>query len=154
MLIDKRYSIARSQDGASAVGGGAGSRGPGRWYIGIGNNALPASTATAQQRWNDGTFAAGSTPTELINGDQAIFCKPNTTAPTSQNAWIYNGTSWVQQTEFIDGNLLVAGTVTADDMAIGTTSGQGRTTITSKGVTVESWNGSAFVVRVKLGDLS
>ena len=155
MLIDKVYSIARSQDGASATGGGgAGSRGPGRWYIGIGNNALPASSATAQARWNDGTFAAGSTPTGPISGDQAIFCKPNTTAPTSQNAWIYNGSSWVQQTEFIDGNLLVAGTVTADDMAVGTTSGQGRTTITSKGVTVESWNGSAFVTRVKLGDLS
>ena len=155
MLIDKVYSIARSQDGASATGGGGvGSRGPGRWYIGIGNNALPASTSTAQSRWNDGTFAAGSTPTGPISGDQAIFCKPNTTAPTSQNAWIYNGSSWVQQTEFIDGNLLVAGTVTADDMAVGTTSGQGRTTITSKGVTVESWNGSAFVTRVKLGDLS
>lgn len=155
MLIDKVYSIARSQDGASATGGGGvGSRGPGRWYIGIGNNALPASTTTAQNRWNDGTFAAGSTPTGPISGDQAIFCKPSITAPTSQNAWIYDGSSWIQQTEFIDGNLLVAGTVTADDMAVGTTSGQGRTTITSKGVTVESWDGSAFVTRVKLGDLS
>ena len=154
MLIDKVYSIARSQDGASASGGGAGARGPGRWYIGIGSNALPASSATAQSRWNDGTFAAGSKPTGPVAGDQAIFCKPNTTAPTFQNAWIYNGSSWVQQTEFIDGNLLVAGTVTADDIAVGTTSGVGRTTITSQGVTVESWNGSAFVTRIKLGDLS
>jgi hypothetical protein len=155
MLIDKVYSIARSQDGASAAGGGAGSRGPGRWYIGIGGNALPASSATAQSRWNDGTYAAGSKPTVgPVDGDQAIFCKPNFTAPTSQNAWIYNGSSWVQQTEFIDGNLLVAGTVTADDIAVGTTSGVGRTTITSEGVTVESWNGSAFVTRIKLGNLS
>ena len=153
MLIDKVYSISRSQDGASAVGGGAGSRGPGRWYIGIGTNALPASTATAQARWNDGAFA-GTKPTTQVDGDQAIFCRPNITAPTSQNAWIYNGSSWVQQTEFIDGNLLVAGTVTADDIAVGTTSGVGRTTITSQGVTVESWNGSAFVTRIKLGNLS
>ena len=154
MLIDKVYSISRSQDGASAAGGGgAGSRGPGRWYIGIGTNALPASTTTAQARWNDGAFA-GTKPTTQVDGDQAIFCRPNITAPTSQNAWIYNGSSWVQQTEFIDGNLLVAGTVTADDIAVGTTSGVGRTTITSQGVTVESWNGSAFVTRIKLGNLS
>ena len=154
MLIDKVYSISRSQDGASAAGGGgAGSRGPGRWYIGIGTNALPASTTTAQARWNDGAFA-GTKPTTQVDGDQAIFCRPNITAPTSQNAWLYNGSSWVQQTEFIDGNLLVAGTVTADDIAVGTTSGVGRTTITSQGVTVESWNGSAFVTRIKLGNLS
>ena len=71
----------------------------------------------------------------------------------------YNGTSWVEQTEAIDGNLIVTGTVTADEFATGfantnTNSNVGQTIIADDKITIKSYTGGAYVTRVLIGDLS
>lgn len=143
-----------------------GGRGPGRWTDSYNSTsvALPTTNSTIQAAWDaTGTYnaltsdisAAADSP---VFGDQYILTKNDDGGTfVAQNAYIYT-TVWTQQTEFIDGSLLVAGTVTADSFATsgiqGTETDVGRTTIKDTGVEVESWNGSAFVTRVKLGDLT
>ena len=104
------------------------------------------------------TSDISATADSPVFGDQYILTKNDDGGTfVAQNAYIYT-TVWTQQTEFIDGSLLVAGTVTADSFATsgiqGTETNVGRTTIKDTGVEVESWNGAAFITRVKLGDLT
>lgn len=127
-----------------------GERGPGRFYIGV--STLPTTATQAQARWNDGTYV-DTKPSEQIGGDQAIFYLGTIDAQTAQNAWIYNGTTWVEQTEFIDGNLLVAGSVTADRFVTSATN-DGQTIITPNVIQIFSGSGATRTLRVKLGNLS
>lgn len=127
-----------------------GERGPGRFYIGV--STLPTTATQAQTRWNDGTYVDAK-PSEQIGGDQAIFYLGTIDAQTAQNAWIYNGTTWVEQTEFIDGNLLVAGSVTADRFVTSATA-DGQTIVTPNVIQIFSGSGATRTLRVKLGNLS
>ncbi len=109
--IVRRQSFAKSRGGAA---GEVGDRGPGRWYIPTSSNgggALPTSSGAVQALW-DATFGTGFTPRPR---DQVIVFRGTMSLQTAQNAWIRNAanTLWEQQTEFVDGNLLVLGTVTA-----------------------------------------
>ena len=90
----------RGNDGAD---GPQGDRGPGRWHIPV--SSLPTTPAAAQSAWGS---PAPSTP---IASDQAWFYTGTQANPTGQAVFIYNGTTWVEQDEVIDGNLLVTGTV-------------------------------------------
>lgn len=94
------------QDGAD------GERGPGRWNIAVAS--VPTTSSGAH---TDFTNAIGSP----VNLDQAWFYTGTQSNPTSQSVWIYNegsgataADSWNEQEEVIDGDLLVAGTVTSD----------------------------------------
>ena len=153
--------------------GADGQRGPGRWNIGV--TTLPSTSSGAH---TDFTNAIGD-PVDL---DQAWFYTGTIANPTGQVVWIYRegsggtpATSWVQQVEVIDGDLLVDGTVTADAIQTGTitadrlaatslsglgltigtlvdgTPGGERIEITDGLIAVYDTNG---VVRVKIGDLS
>lgn len=107
--------------------GGTGARGPGRWnidvdavdYVSGTDGRLPLSSADAQEAWDEGVFVGGS-PGAPVAGDQAWFFKGDASTPDSQSVWIYNGSLWIEQTEFIDGNLLVTGTITGDKIDVDT----------------------------------
>ena len=135
-----------------ASGGG---RGPGRWHIDVDtvdyaagtDGRLPATSADAQFAWDNGIFI-GTNPGAVVSGDQAWFYKGTVLNPSAQSVWIYNGTGWDEQAEVIDGNLLVNGTVTADQVnVVGT--GTSKTIIKSDVIGIYD-NG----LRVKIGNLS
>jgi predicted phage tail protein len=117
--------IPSGTDGADSTV--PGDRGAGRWNINVDNvnytsgtaGRLPLTSEDAGFAWDNGTFV-GTRPGDEVAGDQAWFFKGTAANPTSQSVWIYNGTDWVEQDEVIDGNLLVAGTITADRLDIGT----------------------------------
>lgn len=151
----------------TAGSGGSGSRGAGRWHIDVdavnyasatATGALPASAADAAEAWDEGSYV-GTAPGDEVSGDQAWFYRGTISAPTSQKVYIYNGTTWVEQTEAIDGNLIVAGTVTADQFATGfsntnTNTNVGQTIIAGDKITIKSYTGGAYITRVLIGDLS
>ena len=137
--------------------GDDGARGAGRWNIQV--SSLPTTSSGAD---TDFTAAIG----DPVDRDQAWFYTGTQASPTSQNVWIYNysGDTWVEQTEVIDGSLVVSGTVTADrlesqvistlGLTIGTlsSSASGERIIISddKIVVYDASN----TIRVKIGDLS
>ena len=133
-----------------------GGRGPGRWHIDVDtvnyssgtDGRLPATSADAQFAWDNGVFV-GTNPGEEVSGDQAWFFKGTIGNPSAQSVWIYNGTGWDEQSEVIDGNLLVNGTVTADQVnVVGT--GTSKTIIKSDVIGIYDTD----ALRVKIGNLS
>ena len=86
-----------------------GNRGPGRWNIGV--TTLPTNTTEAAAAWISGT---GQQPDTPVADDQAWFYTGTEAAPGSQTVWTFDGTLWTEQSEVIDGNLIVNGTITAD----------------------------------------
>ena len=116
-------NISKAKAGANGTDG---DRGAGRWHIdvdgvvydngsGTATGALPAGTGDAQEAWDEGI---GNQPTTPTADDQAWFYKGALATPSAQSVWIYNGTSWIEQDEVIDGNLLVTGRVTADKLKL------------------------------------
>ena len=103
---------ATGQDGTVGVDGVAGPRGAGWWrYTDVTNAAVYYDTST-QSRVN-AAFASGVGLT-AIEGDRFIIA-----CTDSAIAFIYNSSNtWVTQAAFIDGNLLVDGTVTADKISV------------------------------------
>jgi hypothetical protein len=95
------------------IAGGTGDRGAGQWIINLASANMPAITATSSAI-NTLFTADVSTPVQY---DQAWFTDETT---LEQRVWIYDGTNWNHQTQVIDGNLLVDGTITADMIRAGT----------------------------------
>ena len=93
--------------------GSNGDRGVGRWNIPV--TTLPTTAALAETAWNT---AWTNRPGDDLAGDQAWFYTGTETNPTGQTVWISTGTSWNLQSEVIDGNLLVAGTITTAKLNI------------------------------------
>jgi len=85
-------------------------RGAGRWHISV--NSLPTSSSAAN--------AAFSITGGPVNLDQAWFYTGTIENPTNQSVWIYDSSTsaWIQQTEVIDGNLLVSGTITSSKIQV------------------------------------
>lgn len=102
-------------DTPSVVGiaGGDGGRGAGQWIINTASANMPAANASSSTI-NTKFTAAVATP---VDKDQAWFTNETT---LEQRVWIYDGTTWAYQTKVIDGNLLVDGTLTADQITSGT----------------------------------
>lgn len=99
--------------GPEGPAGADGARGPGRWNIGV--STLPTTSSGADSEF---TTAIG----DPVDQDQAWFYTGDEEAPLSQNVWIYDyGTdTWTQQTEAIDGDLVVSGTITGTKLAANT----------------------------------
>jgi hypothetical protein len=87
-----------------------------------------------------------------VDRDQGWFYAGTEGSPVAQSVWIYTESTdtWNEQTEVIDGNLLVDGTITADKIAISDESANSRIEIAPNKILV--YNGG--VLRVKIGDLS
>jgi hypothetical protein len=100
--------------GGTGVQGVGGGRGAGRWNIPVAS--LPTNNATAQAAWDAGWTGR---PGVQITGDQAWFYTGTQVTPTGQSVFIYSGGVWNLQTQAIDGNLLVTGTITAAKIAAG-----------------------------------
>jgi hypothetical protein len=109
---DYTWVKIKGEQGDPGEQGDAGDRGPGRWNILV--TTLPTDNTSAQTAWNDDT----TVPTTPIKDDQAWFYTGTQSNPTSQAVFIYNGTSWIEQNEVIDGNLLVTDTITASKVKI------------------------------------
>lgn len=90
--------------------GNDGARGAGRWYVSV--TSLPTTSSAA-----DTEFTADIG--DPVDGDQAWFYTGTISNPTGQTVWIYAaGTdTWTEQEEFIDGNLIVSGSITGDRIA-------------------------------------
>ena len=87
----------------------------GKWNIAV--SSLPTTASLANTRWGDGT---GERPTVLVAGDEAWFFTGNKNAPTGQKIWQYTGSTWVETTQAIRGDVMVDGTVTTTEIADGT----------------------------------
>lgn len=95
--------------GPAGPAGETGPRGAGRWHIQV--SVLPTTSSEANTAYNTGS---GYRPDVAVPDDQAWFYTGTLSNPTSQSVWIYQGESvWAEQEEVIDGNLIVAGTITA-----------------------------------------
>jgi hypothetical protein len=111
VTLYRAYSISKALAGTNGATGSAGSRGAGWWRL----------TETATQATLDGytsaqisaKFLAGIGLT-AVEGDRLII---SGTAPAVK-AWIYTSGSWIAQAAFLDGNLLVNGTITADKVTV------------------------------------
>ena len=116
-----QVTITDINDGApgadSTVAGPIGPRGAGRWDIAI-SGALATSYTDAQLNVFLAGVVPGTTQDAPVTGDQIVLTA--STGTPRQFVAIYSGTTWTRQEEFIDGSLLVTGTVTADQIAANT----------------------------------
>jgi hypothetical protein len=110
-VITKTQTFSKSRAGDT---GGLGARGAGRWNISVGS--LPTTSSAADTSFVN---ALGFNP---VDKDQAWFYTGSQSSPTLQNVWIYalSGDVWTEQTEVIDGSLIVSGTITASQIDVGT----------------------------------
>lgn len=104
-------------DGSNGNPGADGPRGAGRWMIPV--TSLPSTSNTAQNAWN---AAGADIPDRPVVMDQVIFYTGSVGNPTSQRAyicqWVSSNTShgWSYQQFLMRGNLLVTGSVTANEI--------------------------------------
>jgi hypothetical protein len=89
-----------------------GTRGAGWWRYDAGAADLSGVDTTAEV--NVFWAALHSPDIDPVKDDRFVIA---TTHVSGTKAFIYNGIDWVTQTAFVDGNLLVAGTVTANALA-------------------------------------
>jgi len=86
-----------------------GKRGAGRWQVPV--TTLPTNSTQAQTAW-DSTWA--ERPGSPVTGDQALFFTGTLANMTGQVPFSYDGAAWQIQSEIIDGDLIVTGSVTTD----------------------------------------
>jgi hypothetical protein len=91
---------------------GIGTRGAGWWYWDAGAQDLSGVDTTAEVNvfWE----AAQGTNFDPVLDDVFVIY---TTHPSGTKAFVYNGANWISQAAFVDGNLLVAGTVRSQAIA-------------------------------------
>lgn len=145
--------------GEAGADGADGARGAGRWNIGV--TTLPTTSSGADTEF---TSAIG----DPVDQDQAWFYTGDEESPLSQNVWIYDlGTdTWTEQTEAVDGDLVVSGTITGTKLAANTITA-GNMNVTSlaaisavlgdvtinKTLTMENANSSFIGGKSSAGDL-
>ena len=103
------------QPGTPGSPGGTGPRGAGRWNVRVGT-ALAATYTQTQLNTFLANTIPGTTTDAPVAGDQLwLFASASTTdiTPTDQRVYLYT-TTWNEQEEVIDGDLLVTGTMNAD----------------------------------------
>jgi len=97
------------------VAGADGVRGAGWWRFVETNAArtISAYYGVSNQVNISASFLAATTYS-AVNGDRFIIKD----AAGTVEAYIYNGSAWVVQADFIDGDLMVAGTITSDKLSV------------------------------------
>lgn len=133
--VTKRFALSRVKTGAAGAPGSTGATGirgtiatkiSGAW-----------SDATANAQIASVATASGGTPTTPISGDIVYY---------TGGAKQYNGSSWGAVSAFIDGSLVVSGTIAADNIAAGTMTGS--TIRTTSGSTRVEMNASSNALKV------
>jgi hypothetical protein len=102
VLLDKVFTIAKSKTGEQGLSGSTGSRGAGFYH-------LSSALATAPDDATFSTLADGVTPDNNVFQDRVTIFNNNATPPWSVTKY-WDGT-WLELTQYIDGNLLVSGTI-------------------------------------------
>lgn len=113
--ITKRFSVSRAKTGATGSTGSTGNRGN-----------VNVAYAITGSTWSDsdaGTAVAGAAAGSGFTSPQSrdIVTLYNTAAGYSQTKY-YSSGSWLDLTSYINGNMLVTGTVTAAKLDVGDTS--------------------------------
>jgi hypothetical protein len=93
------------------IDGTIGTRGPGWWRYDAGSADLSTVDTTAEVNFY---WVALNPSIDPVKDDRFVIA---TTHVSGTKAFIYDGVNWIAQTAFVDGNLLVAGTVTANALA-------------------------------------
>ena len=104
-----RQTGEKGDKGADGTGA-TGARGAGRWDIGV--SSFPTTSSQVQAQWN----SAGATPSQQVEFDQIWFYKGTQLNPTGLEVWVYLGSTWNRQAAAIDGDFLVDGTVTSEQI--------------------------------------
>ena len=107
--------ISGNKTGATGATGGTGSRGAGWWrYVDSTNQSsyYQGLTQTTLNTRVDAAFSAGVGITAVEDDRFIISCTDDLAV-----SFIRNGSNWIAQAEFIDGNLLVSGTITSNALA-------------------------------------
>jgi len=156
------------EDGEDGEDGSAGPRGAGWWRYetGTSDTTVGLSNSTLD------SFFSTATGLSIVSGDRLIVVN---TADLATGYLRNNAnTSWVEQAEFIDGNLLVSGTVTTSALdagavtadkinvtslsAVSATLGTFQSAVSGERLVIEdgviSVYDSSNVIRVKIGNLS
>jgi len=126
------------EDGEDGADGDPGKAGAGTYYFNVGGS----TSVTPGQSTLDSYFANVSNSKEKVDGDVLVLRNDN----EEVQAYIYNESTgdWDLQTAFIDGDLLVNGTLTADKLKSGNLTTETRFEI-GEGVTVSGVDaGAAF----------
>lgn len=109
MYVDKVNAAGDYSFSATyTVGVSEATRGAGWWRVDAGSTDL--SSLTSAQITTYFHTAYGDDTANPVEGDRLIIA---TTHVSGTKAFIYSSGSWSAQAEFIDGNLMVAGTITA-----------------------------------------
>lgn len=95
--------------------GTAGTRGPGWWRYVDSTNASAYYTTGASLQQQTRINAAFTSATSLTVTESDRFIIKCTDIAI---AYIYNGATWIAQADFIDGDLMVTGTVTSDKLDV------------------------------------
>jgi hypothetical protein len=104
-------------DGDDGSNGDDGVRGPGWWRYETGNSSAVDSLSTSTLN----SYFATATGLSPVAADRFIIA--NTIGEATGYLRNNSNTAWIEQAEFIDGHLLVNGTVTADAIAAETITG-------------------------------
>jgi hypothetical protein len=100
------WALIKGADGAD---GATGSRGAGWWRYETGTTASTAGLSSATVT----TYFTTATGLNPVNGDKFVL----TNSLNQANAYVYT-TSWALQAAFVDGDLLVEGTITSDKINV------------------------------------
>lgn len=126
--LTRYVTVIEARDG---IDGATGARGAG-WF-----RAVEVVSQTTLDGYSSGTittkFVAYIGLSPVIN-DRFIIAGTG----TAVKAWIFNGSAWINQAAFIDGNLLVDGTVNADSLDIYNSATGFQVTINGSGLTIRS----------------
>jgi len=137
-------------NGANGATGATGARGPGLWRYDTGASNLSEvdTTAEVDVYW----YAMQNPDIPPVKDDRFIIA---TTHSSGTKAFIYSGTGWVSQAAFIDGNLLVNGTVTTNAIYVGPS--EGLSNLTSNAGTITAGvlrnNNNTFVIDLTNGTI-
>jgi hypothetical protein len=145
--------------GATGAVGATGARGAGWWRYDAGAADLSGVDTTSEVNvyWN----ALHNPDILVVKDDRFIIA---TTHASGTKAFIYDGTNWISQAAFVDGNLLVDGTVTATKIsvnelsAISGTLGTFQSAATGERVVIQTDTIRVYdannILRVVIGDLT
>jgi len=101
------------RNGIDGTNGSNGQRGPG-WFRAVSDSGTQQDLDNLTTAQINGLFInfTGFVP---VTNDRFIISVPSTGAV---KAWVYSGSEWISQAQFIDGNLLVSGTVSGNALNI------------------------------------